>query len=78
MYCRMWFLAVTPVVSSEVEETETPKGEVVDEPEPEKFVEANANPAPGVETSAYFPKSPNKGKWSGFSQTFNWRVYGVE
>ena len=62
MHCCMWFLSVTPVEGSEVEETET-TSEVVDEPEPAKFVEANVSPAPGVETYAYFPKSPSKGKW---------------
>ncbi|KAG0595551.1 hypothetical protein M758_UG176300 [Ceratodon purpureus] len=51
---------VTPVVSSGAEESEVPKGEVVDEPEAKKFVEAEVKPAPGVEASAYFPKSPNK------------------
>lgn len=59
----MCFVAVTPVASSEAEETETLKSEVINEPEPEKFVEANAKPALGVETSAFFPKSPNKGEW---------------
>lgn len=57
---------MTPVVSSEAaEDVETLKSsEVVDEPVPEKFVEANLTPAPGVETSSFFPKNPSKGKWA--------------
>jgi translocon-associated protein subunit alpha len=53
---------VTPVVSSEVEDDETPKtdAKVAEEPVPVKVVEANLKVAPGVEASAFFPKNPSK------------------
>jgi translocon-associated protein subunit alpha len=57
--CALLLQAFGMAVSS-VEETEAHKGEVVDEPEPEQFVEATLKPAPGVKASASFPRSPNK------------------
>jgi translocon-associated protein subunit alpha len=54
---------VTPVVSSEAEGVDASvksDAEVMDEPVPEKVVEAKLTPAPGVSTSAYFPKNIGK------------------
>lgn len=69
-----WYLptlciAVTPVVSSEAEGVDASvksEKDVVDEPVPEKVVEAKLTPAPGVTASAYFPKNIGKGKLLAF------------
>lgn len=60
---------MTPVVSSEAEGVDASaksEKDVVDEPVPEKVVEAKLTPAPGISTSAYFPKNIGKGKLTGF------------